>query len=289
MQKVIAPVLTAFTKEGATDARKLREHASRLLELGVDAIFLNGTTGMGPSLSKDEKLSTLRALADITDRVIFQVGELNLENVLELVRISKDYSILGVASYPPYYFPGFPEDWVAKYFDEICNASVHPVYMYNYPLATGFNITSSLIRKVGERRIKGIKDTTTDITHPLELKSNTPSLEVYTGGDRTAAVSFAAGLDGVVCASANYLPHLLVKIRDATARCEFEKARELQSVITRVTNTAAKYGSLSANYSLVRLTLGHDPGFPRRPAFPLGQAEEEALRKEVEPLVAAFL
>jgi 2-dehydro-3-deoxy-phosphogluconate/2-dehydro-3-deoxy-6-phosphogalactonate aldolase len=289
MQKVIAPILSAFTKEGTTDTRRLREHAERLFELGVDALFLNGTTGMGPALSKDEKLATLRTLSDITDRLIFQVGELNLENVLELVRMSKDYSILGVASYPPYYFPGLPENWVVRYFAEICRTSDHPVYLYNYPLATGVNITSELIKKVGGQNIKGIKDTTADITHPLELKFNMPSLEVYTGGDRIAAVSFASQLDGVVCASANYIPHLLVKMREATERCDLRHAHELQSVIARVVNAAAKYGSLSANYSLVRLILGHDPGLPRRPVYPLGRAEEEALWKEVEPVLAPYL
>ncbi|WP_252896839.1 hypothetical protein [Metallosphaera hakonensis] len=33
----------------------LKQHATNLLNKGVDLIFLNGTTGLGPALSKEEK------------------------------------------------------------------------------------------------------------------------------------------------------------------------------------------------------------------------------------------
>lgn len=105
--EVVVPILTPFNPDGTINREALKTHATNLLEKGIDLIFLNGTTGLGPALSKEEKKETLRTLSDVADRVIFQVGELNLNNVLELVKFSSDYGVRAIASYSPTISRGF--------------------------------------------------------------------------------------------------------------------------------------------------------------------------------------
>ncbi|BBD73167.1 2-dehydro-3-deoxy-phosphogluconate aldolase [Sulfodiicoccus acidiphilus] len=280
MPDIIVPTVTPFTPEGKVDLEKLKEHVTHLVRKGVDVIFLNGTTGMGPALSPEEKLAVLKSVYDVTNRVIFQVGGLNLYDVVKLARESKDFDIVGVASYPPYYFPRMREDWVLRYFRDLCAASPHPVYLYNYPLATGFDVSPALAKEIG--CLKGVKDTTQDLAHPLSLKRVLPDLKVYTGADTLVLPSMASGLDGVVSALGNYAPELLLRVRNLVNDGKLREAVEVQQVIAELIDLSRKYGSLAANYVLVRELQGHDVGVPRPPVYPV--VDEARLRSELEPL-----
>jgi 2-dehydro-3-deoxy-phosphogluconate/2-dehydro-3-deoxy-6-phosphogalactonate aldolase len=285
MQKIIVPVITPFDTSGKVDTEKLKKHVSNLLEKGVDAIFLAGTTGLGPMLSFREKKEMLDALCGVTQKIIFQIGELNLENVLTLAKEAKDYSIIGVASYPPYYFPNLPEKWVLSYYEKIYAAYEHPIYVYNYPLATGFNVTPSVLKQLGENVVKGIKNTMNDLAQSLEYKYLLPKLEVYTGSDTLIVSSFASALDGVVSGAGNYVPHLLVKIRELLKEHKTQDALKVQSLVTKLTQLSKKYGSLSANYVLTEELMGYDVGVPREPIFSLDEQQRFSLKSEIRELI----
>src|SRR4051794_18079822 len=60
-------------------------HVEWLAARGVDGIVAFGTNGEGPSVSAQEKLEVLRALADAPVPVIPTVAEANLPDTLELL------------------------------------------------------------------------------------------------------------------------------------------------------------------------------------------------------------
>ncbi|MCG3109688.1 2-dehydro-3-deoxy-phosphogluconate/2-dehydro-3-deoxy-6-phosphogalactonate aldolase [Metallosphaera sp. J1] len=278
--EVIVPILTPFNPDGTINREALKTHAHNLLEKGIDLIFLNGTTGLGPALSKEEKKEALKTLSDITDRIIFQVGELNLNHVLELVKFSSDYGVRGIASYSPYYFPRLPEKWLIKYFQTIVSHSSHPVYLYNYPLATGYDISAELLSRSG-LELAGVKDTNQDLSHSMKFKSTFPKMKVYNGSDTLAFYSLVS-LDGTVASMANCLPTLFVEMKRAISQGDLRKALIHQRLISSMVEIARKYGQLGALYVLTEITQGYSVGKPRPPIFPLDEGEEKELRKEVE-------
>ncbi|EWG06593.1 MAG: dihydrodipicolinate synthetase [Candidatus Aramenus sulfurataquae] len=283
--EVIVPIVTPFTRDNALDKAKLKEHAENLIEKGIDAIFLNGTTGMGPSLSAEEKKEALKTVYDVTDKVIFQLGGLNLDDVLSLLSFSKDFSILGVASYSPYYYPGLPSKWVVKYFKAIVEKSPHPVYVYNYPQATNFDVTPQLIEEIGG--VTGIKDTNDDFVHSLRYKRFT-NLKVYNGSDYLTLQSLTF-LDGTVTAGGNYMPELLVLQKRLVSQGKVAEALQVQETYYKFLDLARKYGMMASHYVLVKELQGYDVGYPRPPIFPLTQEEVEGITREVRELRKEYL
>ncbi|BFH72900.1 bifunctional 2-dehydro-3-deoxy-phosphogluconate/2-dehydro-3-deoxy-6-phos phogalactonate aldolase [Sulfurisphaera javensis] len=280
--EIVTPILTPFTKEGEVDVEKLKNHAKYLIENGIDILFVNGTTGLGPALSKEEKLKNLKAIYDVTNKIIFQVGSLNINDVIDLVKASKDYDIIGIASYPPYYFPRIPEKMILKYFLTISKYSPHPLYLYNYPLATGYDISAKTLYQIKDI-MTGLKDTNQDLAHSLEYKILMPNLKVYNGSDSLVYYSLLS-LDGSVTAVSNYLPHLMRKMKEYISKKELDKAIELQKLVNKVLDISRKYGQLSSIYYLVKEFLGYDVGYPRGPIFPLEDDEVKALLNEVQPI-----
>lgn len=279
--QVVVPIITPFTKDGKVDINALKDHVKRLLELGVDVIFLNGTTGLGPALSKEEKKETLKAVYDVTHKVIFQVGGLNLYDVFELVEYSKEFDILGVASYSPYYFQRLPEKWLVNYFNDIISKSEHDFFLYNYPAATGYDISAKVVGKI--HGLKGLKDTTQDLAHTLEYKIVNPNLIVYNGSDSLIYYSLSS-LDGTVASFANHSPRIISAMRKLIKEGKREEALKVQMLINMLLDAIRKYGQLSATYYMVEIMLGYKVGYPRPPIYPLTDDEVKMLKSEVEPL-----
>jgi len=281
MPEIISPVITPFDKENKIDKEKLKIHAKNLIDKGIDALFLNGTTGLGPSLSFSEKLENLRAVYDITNKIILQVGSLNMDETLKLVKLSKDYEIIAIASYPPYYYPRIPEKQIIKYFKVLCDHSVHPVYLYNYPTATGKDIEARIIKNLD---IKGVKDTNENIAHSMEYKRVKEEMKVYNGSDLLVAASLLLGLDGSVASSTNYLPELLVKMKNSIIEGKINEALKLQKILSEIIETSRSFGNLSANYVLCEYFQGYNLGKPRAPIFELEDDEKNALLNNLKKM-----
>jgi len=280
--EIITPILTPFKNNGDIDKEALKTHVNNLITKGIDLIFLNGSTGLGPALSKDEKLSTLKTIYDTTGKIIFQVGGLNINEVIELLKASKEYDIVGVASYSPFYFPRIPEKMLIKYFKTIEEYSPHPIYIYNYPLATGYDISAKTLEKFMDSKFVGIKDTNQDLSHSLEYKS-LKNFKVYNGSDSLIYYSLLS-LDGSVTAASNYLPEIVVKMKNLIQNGKLNEALELQKLIISILEISRKYGQLSSNYLLVREFQGYNVGIPRGPIFPLEDEDVKALIQEINPL-----
>lgn len=276
---IIAPVVTPF-RNGRLDLDLYAEHIRNITAKGVDAIFVAGTTGLGPALSVEERKALLEAAASAARRVIFQVGSLVLDQALDLAKYAERFdAVEAIASVPPYYFPRLSERQIAKYFRDLCAATTRPVYLYNYPAAVGRDVDAKAAREIG--CLKGVKDTNDSIAHTLAYKRLMPHMRVYNGSDSLVLASFSVGLDGVVASSANYVPEALARLREYVARGDLERARSLQFAIDEVLEAARPLGYSSAVYELVEIFQGYDAGEPRPPIYPLDPEERAWLRAAV--------
>lgn len=283
-QDIIVPIVTSFTKDNKVDKAKMKELGKTLMENGVDALFVNGTTGVGPMLTVEEKKQTLEALYEVTNKLLFQIGGLNFDDVKELAKFSKDFDIIGIVAYPPYYFPNFPEKWVIRYYKELIEISPHPVYVYNIPEATGFDVNASIIKKISENGMAGVKDTHPELAHTLKYKMMFPQMKVYNGKQALVVATLASGLDGVVSAIGNYAPQLLIKARELVNSGKVREALKVQEMIDSFTGLLSKYGSQSAIYVAIKEMLEVDAGFPRPPIFPLTEDEQKSFVNEIRVL-----
>jgi len=279
MSDLIVPILTPFTKDNTMDTEKLQRHAEYLIKNGVDYLLICGSTGLGPSLRMEEKVKILDTLSYINDRIIFQVGSLNLQESIELTKLGKKVQVKYIASLPPYYYPRMPEEWYLRFFKEI--SEIYPTIAYNFPLTTNYDIKIELVKKINKNggNIVGIKDTVPDLDHILNFKWEFgKDYKVYCGPDALVLASLRMGMDGAIPGSGNYAPKI--------ARALFENYNNEdgtlnQKILTKLSMIARKYGQWAANYSMVKIIGKYDPGRPRPPIYPLDENSEALLSREV--------
>jgi 2-dehydro-3-deoxy-phosphogluconate/2-dehydro-3-deoxy-6-phosphogalactonate aldolase len=284
----IVPLITPF-KANRLDSEKHRHHAHTLLEDGMDFLFIAGTTGLGPALTSQEKMQMVDDLQEFPSKLILQVGSLDLEESVKLAEHAKYSHLHAIGAYPPYFFPRLSEEWIVKYYIRL--SKIYPLIAYNFPLATGYDLTPGVIKKVNQAggNVIGIKDTIPDLGHMLSFKYELGNdFLVYSGPDTAILPAARSGLDGSVAGSANYAPELLVKANNIDT--PLAEAILAQKTIASLSGLSKKYGQWSGNYSLVKIIRGYDVGTPREPIFPLGKDEEEKLTAEAHaayPLMKA--
>ena len=157
----------------------------------------------------------LTQLQGFAPKLILQAGSLDLAESVKLAEHAKDLHLHAIAAYPPYFFPRMQDDWVMKYY--VTLSKIYPLIAYNYPLATGYDITPGIIKRInqGGGNVIGVKDTLPELAHMLSFKYQLGNdFLVYSGPDTVVTSAVRSGLDGSVAGSANYVPELLIKATD---------------------------------------------------------------------------
>ncbi len=277
----IVPVITPFINN-VLDIDLLRNHCETLLKSGIDKLFIAGTNGLGLSLNFNEKLKIINDLDIDGDKLIMQIGSLNLDESIELAMAAKKKEYFAISSVPPYYYSDLDADSIIRYFLDL--SKYYRTIVYNYPRMTNHDVDSKMLEKIIKLggNIIGIKDTVNDIMHMLEYKNINNDLIVLAGPSTHIFAALRAGVDGAVSAAGNYMPNI---INYLYKNINSNDAFKFQILINKVINAAKPFGIYSANYSLVRIIKGYSCGYPRPPFYPLSETKEKELEKIIKNIL----
>ncbi|MCL4335092.1 MAG: dihydrodipicolinate synthase family protein [Candidatus Thermoplasmatota archaeon] len=281
----ICPMITPF-HNNKVDYEKMHFFGELILSKGIDLLFLCGTTGLGPTLSHEEKMKIMEVFSDISSKVIMQIGSLNTSEVVELAKKAKSLNFRAIALLPPYYYFDVPESWLIRYFLDV--SRIYDTIVYNFPKTTNNPISTKIVKEVNAKggRIIGIKETLPDISHMINFKWEMgDDFLVLSGPDDLIIPALRSGLDGIIGSSSNYLTDIFVRIIRNYEKIE---AENLQKIISSCLAEVKKYGQWSANYTAIRHFHGLDVGQPRPPLLPLEPEQERELVTSLHNITTAL-
>jgi 4-hydroxy-tetrahydrodipicolinate synthase len=102
---------------------------------------------------------------------------------------------------PPFFFTGDDDGVEAFVTHAASGAPDLPFLLYHYPAMSGFAYRPPLITRLVDRfgpQLAGIKDSTGDRGHTLDLIARFPNLSVFTGTDTDLVAVLAAGGAGII-------------------------------------------------------------------------------------------
>jgi 4-hydroxy-tetrahydrodipicolinate synthase len=285
---VIVPTVTLFRPDWAIDWEANAYHIDRLLEAGVQGLFVLGSTGEFIHLTPEEReIFTRWAVEQVNHRVplFVGVGDCSTEQASHYARVARDAGADAIVILGPYYWsPG--EAHLREYFRVVAEAGELPAFIYNYPSVTGYSLSVELIRSLAEscKNIVGVKDTTDSIGHLREMieeiKRERPDFLVFCGNDDLFLLNLALGGDGCVAGSANFAPEIAVALYNAYRQGDYEKA------LSEAKRWAALLGMyrLDAYFPTIVKEAMHLRGWGpeivvRSPALPLPPQAREKVRE----------
>lgn len=198
--QVLTAMATPFTPDGALDVEGAQKLAQWLVENGNDGLVIAGTTGESPTLTHDEQIELIGAVADAVDvPVIAGTGSNDTRAAIDLTKRATAAGADAILSVTPYYNRPSQEGLLA-HFRAIAASTDLPVMIYDIPGRTGRKIsTENLVLLAQEINIVALKDAAGDPAETAVVIAETPhDFDVYSGDDGLTLPLLAVGAAGVV-------------------------------------------------------------------------------------------
>jgi 4-hydroxy-tetrahydrodipicolinate synthase len=240
--RILAAITTPFGEDGALDLDAFEAHIRWLEEVGLDGLFVAGTTGEGVLL-EDEEVEALAGRAAAVAgslQVIAQVGRPSTRATVALARRALAAGAHGVAAYVPWFYPITPERTRDHFLAVLEAAGDAPAFLYNIPPRTVNDLSPELAAELAQAGFAGMKDSTGDFErHRAYLEAVPEGFEVYTGTEPLIRDSVAAGAKGSINGLSNCVPELMTALREGDAAAHEELVR-LKAEVKAQSSTVAE-------------------------------------------------
>ncbi|MGH9064509.1 MAG: dihydrodipicolinate synthase family protein [Acidimicrobiales bacterium] len=239
-------LLTLFTDDGELAAQATAEHAARLVEAGMGAVLVAGTTGEAAALDHEERLDLLDAVrAALPSRssvpLIAGTGAPSGRQASVLTAAACDHGADAVLALSP---PRCADP--RPYYDVVAKAAgPTPVLAYHFPLASAPGLA---VEALDDLPVAGCKDSSGDPTRLFQALSHFRG-SVWVGHPALTLLAGASGAAGAILAVANVLPERSLAALSGDA----EAQRELVELHVATSGrfpaglkerTARRYGTL---------------------------------------------
>lgn len=293
IQGVWVALVTPWDEDRAEPRREaLRSLIMRFVSVGVDGLFVLGTTGEGFLFSVEERKIFLEViLEEVNGRlpVIVHVGHELTKVAVDLARHAQKVGARAVSLTPP---SRYRLDWqeLEDYFVAVAEAvSDLPVLLYDIPSGGCNALGATLLAQVHERasNIVGAKVSRSDWSAWEEYLRLAGSLVILVGNDLMCFPLILSGAVGIVSGPANVFPEFYVELFRRIKEKDVEGALRCQSFVNRLCQIL-HYGQPLAYIKDALQKLGWEVGEVRRPLRALSLEEQEQLRAALVELARAW-
>jgi len=216
--RVITAMITPFTDDGELDLDGAVELARWLVEQGNDGLVLAGTTGESPTLTHDEQIALVEAVAGAVDcHVIAGAGSNDTVAAVELTERCTAAGADAILTVTPYYNRP-SQAGLFEHFRVVAGATDLPVILYDIPPRSNRKIeTATMLRLVDEvGNVVAVKDAAGDLAETARLVAAAPEgFEVYSGEDALTLALLAVGAVGVISVASHWATPETVAMMDA--------------------------------------------------------------------------
>lgn len=271
---IYPPITTPFTSDGDIYKIKLRHNVEKWNQTGLSGYVVCGSTGESVMLTPEEKYLCWEVVADAADPGKLLMAGTGVESVRETVALTNKAAEMGYKAAmvrTPHYYKNLVNrnDAQCLYFRAVADQAKIPLMIYNWPQATGVDISPEAVAALSEHpNIVAIKESSGNLEKVMQMiREVKPGFQVLVGSAPTLAPSFAVGAVGAVLAFANAAPYATITIWEAHRSRETEAAADWQSRITRAAQlVTTKYGVSGLKYAMD--LMGYYGGPPRLPLVP---------------------
>ncbi|NIM94897.1 MAG: dihydrodipicolinate synthase family protein [Anaerolineales bacterium] len=288
LEGIIPAVVTPLTEDNQLHIDNLQLHIRTVLDEGCHGILLLGTTGEGPSLSIDERLTVIEAgvEAAVDKVVLVNTGCASLEDTKALTERAFELGVDAVVVVPPFYYKKITTGGLLEYYLRLLAEAVPDdgtLMLYHIPQVTKVPITLELLEGLLDAhpdRIAGVKDSSGDFEHLKTLCSRFPDLSIFAGTDHLLLSGLRHGAAGCITAPSNILAPLNLAVFSAFKKQEF--AEELQESLTAARVIFEKFTPFPATVKhLLAIRYGTTGWNLRPPLVPLPPEDQQVLQRDL--------
>ena len=210
---IIPPIATPFDHRGDLYKIKVQHNVEKWNRTGLTGYCVCGSTGESVFLTTEEKIQMWEWVAEYADPSKLLIAGTGVESVRETVALTNKAAQMGYKAAmvrTPHYYKNLVNRNEAQmlYFRAVADQAKIPLVIYNWPQATGVDISAEAVACLSEHpNIIALKESSGSMEKIiLVLETVKAGFQVLTGSAPTLAPSLAVGCVGVPLAFANAAP-----------------------------------------------------------------------------------
>ena len=284
---------TELLIHGEVNYEPIEIYAKLLAKNGLIGVFINGSSGEGYLLTEDERMRLAERWMEVVPKdfkVIVHVGSTCVKSSRKLAEHAARIGAWGIGAMASPFPKVNRVEELAAYCERIASGAPElPFYYYHIPAFNGAYLPMIELLKTVDGRIPnfaGIKYTYESLYeyNQCRLYKN-GKYDMLHGQDETLLPCLAmGGAQGGIGGTTNYNGKVLTGILEAWAKGDLATARELQNFAQEVINVICHYrGNIVGGKRIMKL-IGLDLGNNRTPFQNMTDAEEQAMKMELEAI-----
>lgn len=269
----VALVLPMF-EDGSIDYEGYKRQVQRMIDGGVKALLVNGTTGEPATIDIEEEFKLTKMTVEMAKgtgvKVIAGAGSNYTAQAIRKAKFNAEAGADANLVVTPYYNKTSQRGLIEHY-KAVAAASDLPLIMYNVPGRTGMKIAVDTVVELAKvPNIVAMKDATDDIAYAMEVLTRTRDMDfdLYSGCDDNILPFIAAGGKGVISVLSNLYPRETEMFAQAALKGDLELARKMAYDF----NDVSKYLFIDVNPIMPKAALKH-----------MGVIESDMLRQPLIP------
>ncbi len=283
--KVITAMVTPFDDQNELDLKRTEALVEHLINNGSDALVVGGTTGESPTLSKEEKLTLYKHVAEVANGripVIAGTGSNNTKETIEFTQKVESTGVDAILLVAPYYNKPNQEG-LYQHFKTIAELTNLPIMLYNIPGRTSVNMSVETIVKLSKvPNIVAVKESSQDLLAITEIVAQTDDdFKLYSGDDGFTLPIVSVGGDGIVSVSAHLYGNEMQEMVTSYFDGDVTKATQLhQQLLPKMKALFNAPSPVPVKTALNQ--AGVSVGSVRLPLVPLTSEEEKQLKEALQ-------
>ena len=214
--------VTPFRPDGSVNLKKYADHVDELIQRGIDAIIVNGTTGESATLSDEEQYNIICCTKDVINHrvpLIAGAGSNNTHHAAKLALNARNAGADAILSVTPYYNKA-NESGLIEHYSFITKWCQLPTVVYNVPSRTGINIKPETYAKLAENPfVCAIKEASGNLAQAERTMALCgDKIDIYSGNDELTVPFLSIGAKGIISVAANIIPEEIHEL----CSCYFE-------------------------------------------------------------------
>lgn len=207
---VFPAITTPFASDGSVDLPFLVRHAQWMMEAGCHGIIPCGSLGETGTLTFEEKISVVRALAEGLPGVpiVPGVAALSTAEAIAFIRAAEAVGAAGFMVLPPY---AYSTDWreMKAHMKAAIGATAKPCILYNNPIAYKTDFLPTQIAELAAElpNMTAVKESSADVRRLAAIRAEVGDrLTLMVGVDDLIVEGQRNGAEGWVAGLVNAFP-----------------------------------------------------------------------------------
>ena len=220
-------------EDGSIDFEGFKKQVQRMIDGGVQALLVNGTTGETATITMEDEFElldiTLKMAKENGVKVIAGAGSNDTATALTKAKKAKEKGADAILVVTPYYNKTSQRGLITHY-TTIANEVDIPMILYNVPGRTGVKIdVDTVVELAKHKNIVAMKDATDNIAYAIEVMARTQGMDfdMYSGCDDNILPFICAGGKGVISVLSNIYPSQTELLAQLALKGDLPRAQEL--------------------------------------------------------------